>query len=698
MSRGACTRMRVLLESGRPIQARPMMTAGFGVRPVPVMGQLWNPPGGGGAPTPQPAPAPGGAPGLDCYQCGNQGYRQMTASMAAMVPGGCTKVDPSFCAQATAPPSGGPGGFPQGGPGAGTTGACNPLAPQNCASTLEINVTVFRADNLHGAAGAKVKIELLEVSTFTGLPSGASSPVVEGMTDGNGKYIFAAAVPAPAMWHAFRITISSGPGISFPTKTADVQAYQPNNVKTVSSVFAVCPSGTDDVVCEVGEYQVKFTEIYNQQMGAWGQGGQQAAKDFAFKTAHFFIAQSAPRNGLLAKYWDWLSYGVCDLGIPPTDWPKLLANYDQVQKIWAEIPWPSDGKIKDLFKRCARGIPIFNTQPIVDIRLYAPTFTAYFPREDYKIRAEMACAYLLNIHLIFQCMVDKLIAAAKQMQKHLGQLALIRMTAAFIFAPLTGGAMLTTLVAEAGQYVASHYSDNKAVGDVKGIVAGAVKNVGVGAAAVGAGLFAAGAALILPEIVKGADPTVQTIANQFGPKVAEAAAKDVLQDVIGQGTVSGPGLLSVAGLGTAGATLAVEAMLSLITMKGAKDAKAFGKTVSGVTDFISRCATPDPDGQMCADIMPFVLWCVEAMLLDKFFDHVAEQAGITGVDTNTQVIQPAADQIEAQGVTVPSSATTSGGVPTPGATGSTIGGLAAVAGIGAGSVLALFLTGAFGRS
>jgi len=37
----------------------------------------------------------GGA--LECYQCGVQGYRQMTAAMAAMVPGGCTKVDPALC-------------------------------------------------------------------------------------------------------------------------------------------------------------------------------------------------------------------------------------------------------------------------------------------------------------------------------------------------------------------------------------------------------------------------------------------------------------------------------------------------------------------------------------------------------------------------------------------------------------------------
>jgi hypothetical protein len=619
----------------------------------------------------------------------------MTASMAALVPGGCTKVDPSLCQTQTTTPTTGastPITFPQTGGGAGN---CGPLAPQNCALPLDINLTVFRADTLKGAAGAKVTIALLQYSNVSGLVTGSPVTIHEGQTDAEGKFFYTAQVPAPAIWHGFRITISSGPGLSIRSKSQDVQGYQPNNTKTVGVAMAACPSGVDDLVCEVGELQVLFTSIYNQQMAAWGQGGSQAAVNYAVNTAHFFLAQSGVRNSLLAKHWSWLSWGIADLGIPPTDWPQLVKNYDQVQNIWNEIPWPSNGKVKDLFKRCARGIPIFNAQPIIDIRLYAPTFTQYFPREDYKIRGDMASAYLLNIHIIFQCMVDKLIAAAKRMQEHLGDLAVLRMATALIFAPLTGGAMLTTLVTEAGTLVASHYQNQQAAGDIKGVIAGVTKNVGVGAAAIGAGLFAAGAAILLPEIVKGADPAVQTIATQFGPKVAEAAAKDILENVLGEGAVSGQSLMSTAGLGTAGATLAVQAMLSLITLKGVKDAKQFAKTVAGVQDFIGRCATPDPDGQLCADIMPFVLWCVEAQLLDKFFDYVAQQADIPGVDIHEQEIVPAAEQVEERGIEVPPAAITPGGAPPGGATGSTVGGLAAAAGIGAGSFLALLLTGAF---
>lgn len=688
--------MRTLLESGRPIQTRPI-AAGFGIRPGSVLGQpLWNPPGGGGVPF-QAAPAPGGvgAPVLECYRCGNQGYRQMTAQMAAMVPGGCTKVDPSLCA---APPASTPPAStaPTGSGGGFASPGCGPLTPMNCAQPLAINVTVFRADTVRGAGGVKVRIDLLTVDRTTGNNTGAPKLAHEGETDADGKLYYHASVPAPAGWFRYRVTISPGSSFSFPSKSEVVQGFQPNNVQTVDVAFAACPSGTDDVVCEVGELQVLFTTVFTQQMAAWGQGQPQgqgsAAFGFAFNMGHFVIHQHMPRNRVLKQYWEALSYGICDVGIPPSDWPRLLDNYVQVQNIFNAIPWPSDGKTRQLFRTCAKGLPIFNGQPIADLRLFAPSFSSYFPREDYKIRGDMGSSYLLNIHMIFQCMVEELAREAEALRRALASLSLIRLITAFIFAPLAGGAMLTMLVAEEGQYVVSHFQNNALVGDVQGVIAGVSRNVGVGAAAIGAGLLAAGVALLLPLLLHGAPPAVQRIAELFGPRLAEAAARDLLDNTIGNGTVAGEGLVSTAGLATAGATLAVEAMLSLISLHGLREAQAFIQEVTQVKDFISRCATTDAEGKMCADIMPFVLWCIEAMMLDKFFDHVALQAGITGVDTNAQVIRPAAAEAEKWGITVPSSAVTPGGAPS-----TVAGGLAAAAGIGAGGFLALLLTGAFSR-
>lgn len=680
----------MLLESRRPIQTLPLR-AGFGVRPVSVLGQpLWNPPGGGGVPF-QAGPAPGGGgaptPGLDCYQCG-QGFQQMTADIAATIPG-CIKVDASLCSAAA---SSAPAPMITPGisaPGMPVVGACAPLTPGNCAQPLALNVTAFRADTMKGAAGAKVQVALITYDHVTGNIIGTPQLVETGETDAEGKYFVSLSVPEPSQWFGYRVSISTGSSFSFVPKTEDVQGFQPNNSQKVSVTFAVCPSGVDDLICEVGERQVMFTKVFSQQMEAWGPGaGTQT--NFAFRMGHNYVYQMHPRNSLLAKYWETLSYAVCDLGIPPSDWPALLANYDQVQKIFDAIPWPSDGKTKTLFVNCARGLPIFNGQAVADPRLYAPTFSTYFPREDYKIRGDMGGSYLLNIHMIFQCMVEELQKEAAALRKALASLSLFRFIAALILAPLTGGAMLTTLIAETGQLVLAHYQQNAIVSDVNGVIAGVAKNVGAGAAGIGAGLFAAGAALLIPLLVQGADPTVQKIAELFGPRVAEAAARDLLNNVVGDGTVAGEGLLSVAGLGTAGATLAVEAMLSLISLKGVEKAKAFIAEVSGVKDFISRCATPDASGHMCADIMPFVLWCIEAMMLDKFFDHVAEIAGIKDVNVNADVIKPTATMIEAQGIPVPSSATTPGGAPS-----SVAGGLAAAAGIGAGGFLALLLTGAF---
>jgi hypothetical protein len=615
----------------------------------------------------------------------------MTAQMAAMTPGGCTKVDPSFCASQPVLVPTTPGAIP----GPGADGVCGPLFPGNCAQPLDLNITVFRADTLRGAPGVKVKIELLVYDPVSGNVR-SSTFVNEGATDAQGKYFYTATAPAPAKWHAFRVTISTGSGFSFPSKSLDVQGFQGNNSRTADVAFAACPSGTNDVICEVGELQVLFTSVYTQQMAAWGQGGSQApgsvAANFAFRQGWFFVHQWVPRNRILGKYWDVLSYGVCDLGIPPTDWPRLLDNYEQVQKIWNEIPWPSDGKTQKLFKHCANGLPIYNGQAIADVRLFSQTFSNYFPREDYKIRAEMAASYLLNIHMIFQCMVDELQKEAEALRKMLARLSLFRLIAAFIFAPLTGGAMLTLLVTETAQLVASQYTNDALIGDVKGVIAGVAKNASAGAVGIGAGLFAAGAALLIPLLVEGADPTVQRIANMFGPKVAEAAARDILGDVMGSGTVSGQGLTSAAGLGTAGATLAVEAMLSLISMQGIEKAQQFIAEVGQVKDFITRCSVPDENGRMCADIMPFVLWCVEAMMLDRFFDHVAAQAGISGVDVNRDVIRPTAREVESRGISVPTSAITPGAAPS-----TVVGGLAAAAGIGAGGFIALLLTGALAR-
>jgi hypothetical protein len=111
-----------------------------------------------------------------------------------------------------------------------------------------------------------------------------------------------------------------------------------------------------------------------------------------------------------------------------------------------------------------------------------------------------------------------------------------------------------------------------------------------------------------------------------------------------------------------------------------------------VKGFVTSCATPDAEGHLCAEITPFVLWCVEALFLAPFFDHIAAQAGIPDAGTNSD-IQGGAAIVEGQGVPVPSSATTPGAAPaflrTPAGTA-----VLAVSGIGVGGFVALLLTGA----
>lgn len=618
----------------------------------------------------------------------------MTAAQAASYPGGCTKLERSECEAASQPSA-----ISQ--PG---------LHPGQDIGHLEVNLTVFRADT-ETPVSCRVTAERAHVDNGV---AGSYEKVLE--TDApQGKVVLALSSPAPSGQYQFRLTASNasgGPG--FRSVSIVVQAYQPNGVPSVDEMIVVCPDGVNDLLCEIGEKQLYFSKVMRDQMRAWNiDPSNDHGMEYAVSTAHFFMSQIQVRNPILAKYWTDLSWAVTDLGIPPSDWQDFLKNYEQVMAIFNMIPWPSSNAaiaaqeasaegtlhfvqdrgnvVQRLFKGCARGLPIYNGMSVGNYRLYSKTWSDYFPREDYKIRGDMAASYLLSIHMIFKCMADRLLAKVESLQKKLENIATIRLATALIFAPLTGGSMLTTLVSEGATYATSGWQNKTIVQGTKGVVAGVAKTVGIGAAAMGASLFAAGASLLISEIAKGANPAVQKIAQMIGPQVAEAASKDVLENVLGKGLVQGEGLLSIQGLGTAGAQLAVTALLSMITLAGVKSAKEFRKQVFQVENFVADCATPDPDGQLCAQITPFVLWCTEALMLAPFFDQVAAQAGIQDANTNT-AIEESARIVEEAGVDVPASAVTPGASPPffRTATGSAI---AAGAGVGAGGLLALLLVG-----
>lgn len=617
-----------------------------------------------------------------CYKCGDQPARMMSPTQAGLTPG-CRRVDPSEC------------GMP---PAVQTTGGVGTHNP-NAASTLSVLVRAFRADTVTPAV-VGVKAEIFTFGRVSGTPNNDYREVARGVTAADGTFTFSLDVPAPAIGHGFRITAfpSTGP-LSFREKSKTTNAWLPNGVRATALVFAVCPSGTDDLVCEVGEMQLSFVEYQEKARLARGISAPDA---LVIEAAHQYVPQ--PRNAILQKYWDQLSWGVIDLGIPPTDWPDIVRWYDQAMKLFDEIPLPPGEPTRKLFRNCMRALPIYDGMALLNIRLYSKTFSRYFPREDYKIRAEMAASYLLNIHMIFECMIRKLEAKARAMKRHLRNLAMIRLATALVFAPLSGGASLTLLATEASQALIGQYGLPHG-GDLQGVVAGAAKNASAGATAIGAGLLAAGAAMMLEEITRDANPIVQTLAKTLGPKVAEAAAKDILAGVVQEGTSSGAGLLSAAGFGTAGAALAIQFMLSMITATGATNARRFIKDAAGVQDFIIECAVPE-EGVICEELAPFVLWSIEAMMLGAFFDKIMLEANLEESDTpgagtaegagsgvtQTEVIEPSAQILEQSGVSVPSNATRPGGATiSPGT------GILAAAGVGGGALLALFLVGAFGR-
>lgn len=364
-----------------------------------------------------------GAGTLECYKCGIQGYRQMTAAMAAMVPGGCTKVDSSFCAAGTgtgtAPETGTSSTNPWTGTGGGAPIQGGGLAVGTGAGNLDVLFTVYRADKAKAVTGVRVASAVILTATgevVTTLPDQVGGE--------NGAYKIHATSPAPKKAYTLKIVVTPEPGgIAFDKVTASIPMYQPNETEIGSSALmsigrgiVICPKGASDLVCEVGRKQLMYLSILKQQAAAW-----QTSVDTGFigHAAHAQMQESGVSDPALAKYWyNEMSFIVADLRIPPEDFPQLLKNYDQMKRVWGEIPWPGDKKLQELFQRCAAGAHIYKDYRVfVDGALYAPSMSSFFPKEDSELRKLLAMMFLGSLSNIYDCMQDKIEDKIKDLKR-----------------------------------------------------------------------------------------------------------------------------------------------------------------------------------------------------------------------------------------------------------------------------------------
>ena len=128
-------------------------------------------------------------------------------------------------------------------------------------------------------------------------------------------------------------------------------------------------------------------------------------------------------------------------------------------------------------------------------------------------------------------------------------------------------------------------------------------------------------------------------------------------------------------------------------LKQFKDALDFSKFMMGYQEFVENCQGQENPDFTCQYLAPFILWCMETLFMNEFYDYVATEVGLPGAKpglTQEQVVKPMVAQMKEQGVDVPAAAYTPGGVA-PNNNLLTVG-----AGVGAVGAIALIIAGAFG--
>lgn len=568
----------------------------------------------------QPMPTPAGTAALECYKCGMQGYRQMTASMAAQVPGGCQKVDPSFCGQQPAPTTGttptnpNPWGAPQA-PGGGL--AMNSPAWQG---PTHINLTVFEPQELKPFKGAKVTVDLFDFAHST---DPVNVPFVQrnvftGETDADGKFYFAGQAPTPNRNYRWRLTVTpgaAGPGfpstyVDVPARTAVAESAANSAPEEFKVATVVCPSGTDALVCAVAQAQVSFVQLTDQALAAnhYEDSGKDARiLAYAVTQAANFVGLNHPR---LQAQFNTYKWWIGNLAVPPKAWPKMMDNYEQLLGVFNKIPFPRPGNT-DLFIRCARGIPLWKMMNVARQELY---LSDYFPRENRRIEADMAFSYVVSLNGIIECMIKKIEEKAREIQKHQMTMKMIGLGITFMLAPIAGLAGFTSVLSDATQLLVEKFTGKGLSTEQSTLVTAGVAVASADPAALEK-LLAAGITALTQQFGDGMNPALQNAINTAVPKVVTAAVQDQVAGILGTSSTSGAlDFASLTSLGSAAAAIAIKLFANMIVASGAKSVKAFENLLMDIEN-------------LPALLVPFVTWAINVLLLDQLFNLAAQQAG-----------------------------------------------------------------------
>lgn len=341
----------------------------------------------------------------------------MTPSMASMVPGGCVEVAASECA-APAPTSQTGSQYSW-----NTVGTQQGTVPTQSGFEGPTNLVVkaYEPTERRLLPGAKVEVALMNAQSQIVNPN-----VGSGITDANGQWSIVYQAPAPAQRHYFKIRLSPGPGQNFPSiegimpaRTALAASAGNSMTETLEAQFVVCPSGVDYLICDVAGAQFAYhPSSYRFVFTSGGQDSRNAAGSF-----------EDPR---LKAHWDIYQNWIGDFEILPSEWPKIVTNFEQMWAVWAAVPWPR-AQLKDLFERCAKNVKLYKEWSVFNIRLYAPKFSDFFPKTDEEIRRIIATKSLQAIPDILACMQHRIEHKIKDEQRSIKKWQIIGMAAGMLF-------------------------------------------------------------------------------------------------------------------------------------------------------------------------------------------------------------------------------------------------------------------------
>lgn len=562
-----------------------------------------------------------------CYRCGMQGYRMMTPSMAALVPGGCEEVDASLCAPASPPPGIQPsGGTPL--PGTGSP----PLHWTDGPTRIEVSVLEpYELKPYPG--GAEILIEQFKYAT---VGAWQFTEVARGRTDASGKFSWDGMAPLPTRDYRFRVTLLSpvlGPPQTFqvPARDATSQASGNHQVSVSKVEIAACPAGSDPFVCAVAESQLSWKSVYEQQLRAWHYNVLPETPHIptneatiAARTAAFNVVL---RHPTLVKYQFPFSWWVGDREIPPKDWPELVVNYEQTMAVFAGIPFPQYTGIEDYFAKCCSGVPLTedrfgNNRAIIDPRLYSKTWSAYFPRDSASIERDMAIRYHVALQSIFACVSDLIQQKIRRTQKTVRLMSILSLGLTVAFMPLmiaAGPGGIAAFTTTTYDLIVSANLGQEAVG------------TGYTAALAGA-LIAAGdptfvtAALdpIIKGLMEGMDPLTAEAVKLAYPKIIETAVKTVA----GPAGIGATGLNSISAIQSIGAlafTMAVRT-LATIPMLTAKDAlKDLETAMIGAQMAVDDIKSIINHEEVSPELRDWLKWVVDKIGLEELVQSAIDE-------------------------------------------------------------------------